>query len=248
MTRIAMAASQALRSSLGGALALACATLATPAHAEVRFHGEAGGSYAVQVMSWRDIPFRSVVRQQYDYSCGSAALATLLHYQYGVPIGETEVFRAMYAVGDQARIRQVGFSMLDMKHYLESRGFQADGLRLSLDRLASLNLPAIALVTHGTYRHFVVIKGVRDGRVLVGDPALGLQTYARADFEAIWNGVALAIRRAPDGTAPPVFNRDDDWRPWAVAPVGDAQEPTSPTDLLREMPELYQIAPVHAVQ
>ncbi|MEJ0061072.1 MAG: C39 family peptidase [Terricaulis sp.] len=212
-----------------------------PAAAQVRTHGEAGGHFTIAVTSWRDIPFRTVVRQQYDYSCGSAALATLLRYHYGVAVGESEVFQEMYAVGDQDRIREVGFSMLDMKHYLEVHGFAADGLRVTLDRLAALEVPAIALITHDNYRHFVVVKGLQNGEVLVGDPTFGLQTYTRAEFEAVWNGVILAVRRAPEGTAAPAFNRDEEWQDWAVAPIGDAPRPVSPSDLLRELPELYQI-------
>lgn len=219
----------------------AWASLTAPSQAQVRFHGEAGGTYSINVMSWRDIPFRTVVRQQYDYSCGSAAVATLLRFHYGVHVGETEIFRSMYDRGDQARIRQVGFSMLDMRSYLEARGFQADGLRLSLDRLATLNIPAIALITRGNYRHFVVVKGVVGDRVLVGDPTFGLQTYSRADFLAVWNGVVLAVRHAPEGSQAPVFNNPDEWRPWAVAPLSSVPQPVSPSDLLRELPELYQI-------
>src|SRR5690606_40798166 len=56
-----------------------------------------------------------------DFSCGSAATATLLTYQYGHPVTELEVFRQMYAQGDQARIRKEGFSLLDMRRYLQSQ-------------------------------------------------------------------------------------------------------------------------------
>lgn len=220
--------------------------LTAPSAAQVRTHGEGGGHFNVSVMSWRDIPFRTVVRQQYDYSCGSAAVATLLRYHYGDSIAEAEVFQAMFARGDQARIRQVGFSMLDMRTYLESRGYGADGLRLSLDRLAALDIPAIALITHDNYRHFVVVKGVSADRVLVGDPTFGLQTYTRAEFEAVWNGVVLAIRRPPDGAEAPVFNRADEWRPWSAPPLDNARGPVSPTDLMLGMRELYQITPVDA--
>jgi len=220
--------------------------LAAPAAAQVRTHGEGGGHFNIAVMSWRDIPFRTVVRQQYDYSCGSAAIATLLRYHYGVDVGEAEVFQAMFERGDQARIRQVGFSMLDMRTYLEARGYGADGLRLSLDRLAALNIPAIALITHNDYRHFVVVKGVTADRVLVGDPTFGLQTYTRAEFEAVWNGVVLAIRRPPDGAAAPSFNDAEEWRPWSSPPLDAARGPVSPTDLMLGMRELYQITPVDA--
>ncbi|MGD9814038.1 MAG: C39 family peptidase [Hyphomonadaceae bacterium] len=223
--------------------AAAWACLAAPSAAQVRLHGEAGGNYNIQVVSWRDIPFRTVVRQQFDYSCGSAAVATLLRFHYGLQIGEADVFQAMYARGDQARIREVGFSMLDMRNYLETRGFVADGLRLDLDRLAELEVPAIALITHNDYRHFVVVKGIDGDRVLVGDPTFGLQTYTRAEFQAVWNGVVLAVRSAPDGWPAPAYNRAEEWRPWAVAPLDMARGPVSPADLTREFREIYQITP-----
>jgi len=235
------------RSLRNGFVVAACMAvglgLSAPASAQVRFHGEAGGNYALQVTSWRDIPFRTVVRQQYDYSCGSAAVATLLRFHYGVAVRETEVFRSMFERGDQPRIRQVGFSMLDMRNYLESRGYRADGLRLSLDRLAQLRIPAIALITRGGYRHFVVVKGVSSTSVLIGDPTFGLLTYTRADFEAVWNGVVLAVRQAPEGTQAATFNSADEWRPWSSAPMDDATGPVSPAELMLSMPELYQITP-----
>lgn len=229
--------------ALGGGALLFAAGAATPeAAAQVRLNGQ-GGEFQVSVMSWRDIPFRTVVRQQYDYSCGSAALATLLRHHYGMHVGEAEIFQNMYEVGDQARIREVGFSMLDMKRYLESRGFRADGLRLSLDRLANIGQPMIALIQHDGYRHFVVIKGIdADGRVLVGDPTFGIQVYDRADFEAVWNGIVLAVRGAPEGVSAPIFNLASDWRPWSPRPFEMARGAPSPSDLLRELPSIYQIS------
>ncbi|MGE3303036.1 MAG: C39 family peptidase [Hyphomonadaceae bacterium] len=234
------------RLGLGGGLLVLAAAICAPLAAgqTMRVSDVMSGSYSGSVMSWRDIPFRTVIRQQFDYSCGSAALATLLRFQYGVHVGESEIFQAMYAAGDQARIREVGFSMLDMKRYLEAQGYAADGLRLNLDRIAAFGQPVIALVSHDNYRHFVVIKGVDGGRVLVGDPTFGLRVFARADFEAIWNGVVLAIRRGPDGAASaPIFNLDSDWRPWPQAPMDMAEGPRSPADLLRELPTIYQITP-----
>jgi len=216
---------------------------APPAPAQVRFDGQAGGFYTVNVVSWRDIPFRTVVRQQFDYSCGSAAIATLLRFHYGQSVREAEVFQAMYDRGDQARIRQVGFSMLDMRNYLNARAFQADGLRLSFERLAALQEPTIALITRRGYRHFVVVKGIRDNAVLVGDPTFGLQTYTRTEFLAMWNGVVLAVRHAPAGSPSPIYNDAAEWRPWAVAPLGAVPGPISPADLFREFREIFQITP-----
>lgn len=238
-----------LRLVRSGALLLFAAAIwslaARPSEAQVRFHGEAGGSYSVSVMSWRDIPFRTVVRQQYDFSCGSAAVATLLRFHYGQSgVHEAQVFRAMYDHGDQARIREVGFSMLDMRDYLNNQGFQTDGLRLSLDRLQALNEPTIALITRNGYRHFIVIKGISATSVLVGDPTFGLQTYSRHDFEAMWNGVVLAVRHEPAGAPAPVYNQASEWRPWAVAPIGEVRGAVDPQQLTSGFREIYQITPI----
>jgi hypothetical protein len=225
-------------------LGVVSAVSAGPVGAQVRFSGEAGGSYTVEVMSWRDVPFRSVVRQQYDYSCGSAALATLLRYHYGADVGEAELFRAMWDSGEQAKIRKVGFSLLDMKRALAGRGYKADGYRVSLDQLGRVKTPAIALIELGRYRHFVVVKGVDATRVLVGDPALGLKIWPRAEFEKMWNGIAFVIHDRKD--AAPVFDLASDWRPWATAPLG---RPLPLTDdslaaVTRELPPIYQIRQV----
>src|SRR4051794_6409634 len=61
--------------------------------------------------------------QKYDFSCGSAALATLLTHHYDYPVTEEVVFKSMYENGDQAKIHKEGFSLLDMKRFLESQGF-----------------------------------------------------------------------------------------------------------------------------
>lgn len=92
------------------AAALATAGLwAAPAGADILLSSGPAPS-RISVVSYRDIPFRTVVRQRYDFSCGSAALATLLRYHYDREVGEEQIFRAMYAAGDQDTIRRVGFS------------------------------------------------------------------------------------------------------------------------------------------
>lgn len=201
---------------------------------------DGGMMFSVPVTSMRDIPFRTVVRQQYDYSCGSAALATLLHYHYNMPVTEAEVFKAMYAKGDQAKIQKVGFSLLDIKEYLASRGFQADGYKMTFEQLVKINRPAIAVVTAGAYRHFVVVKGARNGKILIGDPAGGLRTYSNAEFSQIWNGVIFAIHTSSGVAAP--YNRDEEWSPWAVAPLGQPMGDASLSSFTRELPPIYQIS------
>ena len=180
------------------------------------------GVFHVRVESLKERAFRSTVRQRYDFSCGSAALATLLNFHYGTPTREEDTFAAMYRTGDQAKIQRVGFSMADMKRYLDARGFQANGFKVGLDDFAQAGIPAIVLINNGGYRHFVVVKGISASRVLIGDPALGTRTLTRPEFEANWGGVVFVIlNRKEQGQRS--FNRDPEWRVREPAPLSAAR-------------------------
>ncbi len=176
------------------------------------------GSFLVPVQSLKEARWDTVIRQQYDFSCGSAAVATLLSHHYGIKVDEAEVFQAMFQAGDQAKIRAEGFSMLDMKRFLDSQGLQSDGFRMSIDQLLKIGVPGIVLVNTQGYRHFVVLRGMRDGTILLADPAIGSITVPRAQFESIWDGTVLAAR-ANLQVARNHFNSIRDWEPWPRAPI-----------------------------
>lgn len=175
------------------------------------------GAYAIKLTSLKEARFKTTVRQHYDFSCGSAATATLLTYQYGYRVNEADVFKQMYANGDTARIKREGFSLLDMQRYLRAHGFEADGFQLPLDKLFEQGLPAIVLLNDRGYKHFVVVKGLRNQRVLVGDPARGTRAMSRKNFEALWdNGVLFVVHNRRDIAQ---FNQSRDWRTAPPAPM-----------------------------
>ncbi|HEX4738362.1 MAG TPA: C39 family peptidase [Allosphingosinicella sp.] len=150
-------------------------------------------SYRVPVHSMEDMKFSTIIRQRYDFSCGSAALATLLRYHYDRALDEEATFRGMWAEGDRTQIRRLGFSLLDMKRYLASIGLASDGFKVSLDQIAKARVPGIALITINKYRHFVVVKGMTPAQILIGDPATGLRTISRAEFLKNWNGIYFVV-------------------------------------------------------
>jgi predicted double-glycine peptidase len=183
--------------------------------------GSASGTQAnVGVKSWQQMRFTATVRQQYDFSCGSAALATLLTYHYNHPVSEAAVFEAMFRAGDQQTIRRQGFSLLDMQVYLRSQGFQGDGFELPLEKLAAARLPAIVLVSDQGYNHFVVLKGIADGRVLLGDPANGARSVSLARFNELWRNKLLFVIHGHSGAI--TFNGGPDWRSAPTVPLGQA--------------------------
>lgn len=166
--------------------------------------------FAMPVRDMVSRRYLTVVRQQYDFSCGSAALATLLHYHYGDPHDEQAAFLGMWRDGDRAQIRRLGFSLLDMKRYLAARGIGADGYRVNLQQIAQAKTPGIALIDTEGYKHFVVVKGVRNGEVLLGDPALGLRYVRSSEFTKMWNGIYFALNKQPQGRSPS-FSRPAEW-------------------------------------
>lgn len=176
-----------------------------------------GGDVSLPVTSIRQAKLAGTLLQQYDFSCGSAALATLLTHHYGVPTSEATVFSEMFRLGDQQKIRRDGFSLLDMKKYLQAQGFEADGFQQPLDKLLEARVPAIVLISERGYQHFVVVKGLRGDRVLIGDPANGTRAVSRQAFEASWQSRLLFVVHNRMDRAR--FNLVADWRAAPQAPL-----------------------------
>jgi len=186
--------------------------------ATMSLNDNAGQTYTLHITTLKEVKYRNTIHQKYDFSCGSAAVATLLTYQYDYPVNEQVVFEQMYAHGDRQKITKEGFSLLDIKLYLQSIGFDADGFHASLAQLEQANLPAIVLIQDRGYHHFVVIKGVRYGRVLVGDPARGTRAIPLDRFDQLWrNGLVFVIHNRRELAH---FNADSDWRSAPIAPLG----------------------------
>ncbi|MEQ8355983.1 MAG: C39 family peptidase [Kiloniellaceae bacterium] len=209
---------------LAGGLLLAVLLMASPSAqaAEARIVSAGGMAFNLKVKSFKERKWASVVRQERDFSCGSAAVATLLTYHYERPTTEAEVFDAMFAVGDREKIMAQGFSLLDMKNFLDARGYTADGFRVSLDKLVEVGVPAIVLLNIRGYKHFVVIKGVTSEDVLVGDPSRGIQRYKRADFDKVLENDIIFVVRTKVAVAKMNFNVAEEWGAHPEAPFRNA--------------------------
>jgi predicted double-glycine peptidase len=185
--------------------------------------------FGVNVKSMRAMRFTTTLRQQYDFSCGSAALATLLTYHYGKPVTEAAIFQQMFIDGDRPKIRQEGFSLLDMQRYLARLKLKADGFALPIEKLIESRLPAIVLLSENGYNHFVVVKGGDANRVLLGDPSHGTRAMALTRFKEIWPNKLLFVIHQYSGTV--TFNGNADWRAAPAAPMSDVVDRSLLTNL-----------------
>ncbi|MEJ2688993.1 MAG: C39 family peptidase [Deltaproteobacteria bacterium] len=168
---------------------------------------------AEPVRSLLELRQRHVVLQQWELSCGAAALATILRYQYGVPVTERSVAlglisRAEYIANpDLVRFRQ-GFSLLDMKRFVDSLGYEGIGLgQLALPDLFK-RAPLIVPVNFHGFPHFVVFRGGTQNSVLLADPAFGNITMSKVKFLKSWinykdfGHVGFVVTRAGKLTSP----------------------------------------------
>ena len=176
-------------------LVLSVAPLALPVYAAtVPFAVLPGGAISFKsVVSMRERRFLNLVEQKTDFSCGAAAMASVLNEAYGLNLNEEAVIQGMLAEADPELVRSQGFSMLDMKRYATTLGFRARGYRLEAQTLESIKVPTIVLINTRGYKHFVVLLRSADGWVYLGDPVLGHRKIGLNEFEKDWNGIAFAV-------------------------------------------------------
>lgn len=146
-----------------------------------------------RVLSLRERKFVKIIPQSRDYSCGAAAMATILTYHFGRDTSETGAIREMLEVADFEVVKKKGFSLLDLKKYAENIGYRAGGYRVKPELLAKITKPTIVLVDVRGYSHFVVLKGVREEGVFLADPAWGNRIMNFQNFQKAWNGVVFAL-------------------------------------------------------
>lgn len=128
-----------------------------------------------------------VIKQKYDYSCGSAALCTLLDYYLGEKLSERQVIEGLMEFGNQRKIAQRrAFSLLDMKKFVGKLGYKGVGYKAEISDLRVLKEPCIIPISLLGYRHFTVFRGIHDNHIFLADPFKGNTSYTLDDFKGMW--------------------------------------------------------------
>jgi predicted double-glycine peptidase len=160
----------------------------------INFYGGGGVDIRRRVVSLKVARFKNIVPQSVDFSCGAAALATLLRYYYGEDVNEKEIVRYILEHGDAEQLKQTGFSFLDLKHYASNLDYRAAGYKLvDYKLLDKLKVPVIVLISTEGYQHFVVLKGLANDRVYIADPLRGNIALYRSDFYDVWKNRVLFV-------------------------------------------------------
>src|ERR1044071_6783074 len=109
------------------------------------------------------------------------------NYQHGYAVPEKAVAEAMLRRTDPLKVKvRGGFSLLDLKRYVDAAGFQGVGyMNLGVDDLVDA-APAIVPVDVRGYSHFIVVRGRAGAKMLIADPAYGNRTMDLEAFERAW--------------------------------------------------------------
>src|SRR5690606_30770712 len=87
---------------------------------------------------------------------------------------------------------------LDMKRFVAALGLESGGYRGEFEDLVKQDQPAIVPISYAGFKHFVVYKAYKDGRVYVADPALGNISFDEERFKQVWeNNTLFLINVAP---------------------------------------------------
>ncbi|HEZ5230463.1 TPA: C39 family peptidase [Neisseria meningitidis] len=133
----------------------------------------------VKIQSWKERRDFNIVKQDLDFSCGAASVATLLNNFYGQKLTEEEVLEKL----DK---EQMPASFEDMRRIMPDLGFEAKGYALSFEQLAQLQIPVIVYLKYRKDDHFSVLRGIDGNTVLLADPSLGHVSMSRAQFLDAW--------------------------------------------------------------
>jgi uncharacterized protein len=135
-----------------------------------------GVRVAPPAASMKDRRDENVVKQRFDFSCGAAALATLLHHGFGETVTEREILIQLFDLlseEEKTVARSTGFSLLHLQRVAQARGYNAQGFRLEPGQLPKLNGPVLVFIEPRGYKHFAVLRGLRGDRVHLADPSRG---------------------------------------------------------------------------
>ncbi|MGQ0794183.1 MAG: C39 family peptidase [Deltaproteobacteria bacterium] len=143
------------------------------------------------VKSWLEHRDENLIRQRYDYSCGSASLATLMNFFFDEKVGEIEIVKYLLEERGLEKKKEVqkedfALSFQDLKEYAETRGYKAFGLALPLESLKELKVPAILYVEIRKNQHFTVYRGMDANFVYLADPSFGNIKFKIEKFKEIF--------------------------------------------------------------
>jgi len=183
----------------------------------------------------------NIVKQQFDYSCGSAALATVLNYYLGENFTEEQVIQGLMEYGDIRQIEEKrAFSLLDMKRFVGVLGYQGAGYTAEIDDLRELGKPCIVPIEFFGYTHFVVFRGIYGDHIFFADPFMGNLSFTISEFEEMWQRNIVFIVTDGGVTLDALLLKEEDLRLVEITRTSDVLPDHACSAILLEQRKLKE--------
>ncbi|MDM8566122.1 C39 family peptidase [Candidatus Halobeggiatoa sp. HSG11] len=157
------------------------------------------------IKTWTELRDQNVVKQKLDYSCGAASIATLIKYYFQDDITEKEILddiKLHLTPKERETRKETGYSLLDLKKFAVRRGYSAIGVKLKPTYLSKLKGPILVrLVDSQDYKHFTILRGIKNNQVFLADPSFGNIHISMDNFFKEWSRIALILGKK--GFKPP---------------------------------------------
>jgi len=127
------------------------------------------------------------VKQRDISDCGAACLASVARF-YNLDVAVTKIRQ-------HAGTNQKGTNLAGMLEAAKYLGFDAKGVRGTLESLFQVQLPVIAhIILNGQLQHYVVIYKISKQKISIMDPADGKSIVKKlSEFKEEWTGVLLLL-------------------------------------------------------
>jgi len=125
------------------------------------------------------LKLKGTVMQNFESSCGAAALATIMNL-YGEKFSESQII-------EEASTTDM-LSFAQMAKISKELGYNASGYKIDTNVFESLKTPVIARIDNReNYAHFVVVMNHPGDFVSILDPSFGYYVQSKKEFLRWWN-------------------------------------------------------------
>lgn len=144
----------------------------------------------------------TLIRQQTEFDCGSAALATLLSFYADEEVEPARLIGARPWASDEWQgVQRDGFSLSQLAEMAAALNVQTSVLWLPIRSLSSIQLPVLVYLPLPSGPHFSVLTGIAGEHVTLADPSQGALLWTLGQFLSAWapegEGALLLVRAAP---------------------------------------------------